>query len=585
MGGEPGARPSLREARPLLLVVDRDPLRLDRIENELERSFGVDFRVRGELTAAAALSGLELAYELEQRVAVVLVDHALPEDERAAVLTQARALHPDARRALLIPWGAWAERDTAAAILAAMSKGDINYYVLKPWIAHDELFHRTVAEFVQEWSRNEIANLREVVVIADDRSARGHAIRALLGRNGIPSAFRASGSPLADAVLREIGEPDPGSGVLVWMPAIGGTVLHDPTDVEIAEAWGVSTTLDDEQRDFDVLVVGGGPAGLATAVYASSEGLRTLVVEREAIGGQAGTSSLIRNYLGFSRGISGSELAQRGYQQAWVFGAHFALMREVVRLDAKSNGSPGRFTAEVDGVGEVTAKAVVLATGVSYRRLGVPALEALTGAGVYYGASVSEAHGLTGLDACVVGGGNSAGQAVVHLARYCREVTLVIRGPDLSAGMSQYLIDVIDAAANITVRPNSEIVDGGGDGRLERITLRDRVTGAEDVVGVDGLFVMIGAEPRTGWLPAEVGRDAHGFVQAGADAATSQLWTASRAPQPYESTVPGLFAVGDVRCGSVKRVASAVGEGSVVVSQVHEHLKGLRIAEQATSDG
>jgi thioredoxin reductase (NADPH) len=581
MGGEPGVRSSLREARPLLLVVDRDPLRLDRIENELERSFGVDFRVRGELTAAAALHCLDLAHELEQRVAVVLVDHELPEDERAAVLAKAREVHPDARRALTIPWGAWAERATAKAILAAMSKGDINYYVLKPWIGHDELFHRTVAEFVQEWSRNEVANLREVVVVADERSARGHAIHALLGRNGIPSAFRATGSVNADLVLAEIGEPDPGDGVVVWMPAIGGTVLHDPTDVEIAEAWGVSTTLDDEQRDFDVLVIGAGPAGLATAVYASSEGLRTLVVEREAIGGQAGTSSLIRNYLGFSRGISGSELAQRGYQQAWVFGAHFALMREVVKLDAQGNG----FTAEIDGVGEVSAKAVVLASGVSYRRLGVPSLEALTGAGVYYGASVSEAHGLTGLDACVVGGGNSAGQAVIHLARYCRQVTLVVRGPDLAATMSQYLIDVIDAAPNIAVRASSEVVDGGGDGRLEHITLRDRGTGAEDVLAADGLFVMIGAEPRTGWLPAEVGRDDHGFVRAGADAAGSDHWTGSRAPQPYESTVPGLFAVGDVRCGSVKRVASAVGEGSVVVSQVHEHLKALRIAEQASSDG
>jgi thioredoxin reductase (NADPH) len=450
-----------------------------------------------------------------------------------------------------------------------MSVGDINYYVLKPWIARDELFHRTVAEFVQEWSRSEVSNLREVVVIADLHSARGHAIRSLLAHNGIPSAFREHGSLLADAALRAIGEDTSEGEVLVWMPALGGTLLRDPSDAEIAEAWGVPTTLGDGDRDFDVLVVGGGPAGLAAAVYASSEGLRTLVVERESIGGQAGSSSLIRNYLGFSRGISGSELAQRGYQQAWVFGAHFVLMREIVRLNPKGDG----FLAEIEGVGEVTARTVVLATGVAYRRLGVPSLEALTAAGVYYGASVSEAHALTGLHAVVVGGGNSAGQAVLHLARYCEHVTLVVRGADLAEGMSSYLVEAIDAAGNVTVRLSSEVVDGSGDGRLERVMVRDRTTGTEDPLRADGLFVMIGAQPRTDWLPASVGRDRFGFVLAGSDASGRSLWSQPRAPQPYETTVPGLFAVGDVRCGSVKRVASAVGEGSVVVSQLHEHLK------------
>jgi thioredoxin reductase (NADPH) len=331
----------------------------------------------------------------------------------------------------------------------------------------------------------------------------------------------------------------------------------------------VHTTLIDDRRSFDVLVIGAGPAGLAAAVYASSEGLRTLVVEREAIGGQAGTSSLIRNYLGFSRGVTGAELAQRGYQQAWVFGAHFLLMRQVDRLEPKAGG----FLAEISDIGEVTARAVVLATGVSYRRLGVPELEKLTSAGVYYGASVSEAHGLTDRDACVVGGGNSAGQAVLHLARYCRQVTLVIRGRDLAASMSQYLIDAIEAAPNVVVRTSMEIVGGGGDGRLQNVVLRDRQTGRDETLAVDGLFVMIGAEPRTGWLPDDVGRDEHGFVLAGSDAGRDPRWTQERSPQPYESTLPGLFTVGDVRCGSVKRVASAVGEGSVVVSQIHAHLK------------
>ena len=575
MGGVPGGNSRVgvarfREARPLLLVVDADPERLERSETELQRGFGVDFRVRGELTVAAAIRSLQQAHESEQRVAVVLVDHALADAERAEILAAARTLHPDARRALLIEWGAWADRATASAILSAMSVGDINYYVLKPWIMRDELFHRTIAEFVQEWSRNEVANLREVVVIASDHSVRAQAVRNLLARNGIPSAFRPSGSALANDALEFIGEPDPGDGVLVWMPAVGDTVLHDPTDVEIAEAWGVPTTLaPGEESSFDVLVIGAGPGGLAAAVYASSEGLRTLVVERESIGGQAGSTSLIRNYLGFSRGVRGSELAQRGYQQAWVFGVHFMLMRTVERLEKRDD----RFVAVIGDVGEVTARAVVLAAGVSYRRLGVPSLEKLMGTGVYYGANVSEVHGLKGLDACVVGGGNSAGQAVVDLARYCRHVTLVIRGKDLAAGMSQYLIDVIQAATNVTVRVSTEVVDGGGDRWLRKITLRDRETGAEETLAVDGLFVMIGAVPGTGWLPEELGRDGRGFVLTGSDAGVDPHWHEGRPPQPYETTIPGLFAIGDVRSGSVKRVASAVGEGSVVVSQIHTHLR------------
>jgi thioredoxin reductase (NADPH) len=556
----------------MLLVVEADPARLDRTEVELQRSFGSDYRVRGEPTAADALRVLDRADEAGQRVAVVLVDESLPATERSAVLTRARALHPDARRALLIAWGAWADRDTAAAILSAMGVGDINYYVLKPWTEGDELFRRSVAEFVQEWSRSHASNAREVVVVADRHSARGHAIRSLLQRNGIPSAFRERGSTAADDALRAADHRDPGTGVLVWMPALGGRLLRDPTDVEVAEAWGVHTTLTEQDRSFDVVVVGAGPAGLATAVYASSEGLRTLVVERESIGGQAASSSLIRNYLGFSRGVSGSELAQRGYQQAWVFGAHFLLMREVVRLEEKD----GEFLAEIADVGVVTARTVVLATGVAYRRLGVPRLEALTGSGVYYGASVSEAHALTGLHAVVVGGGNSAGQAVMHLARYCHTVTLVVRGNDLAQGMSAYLCDAIAATPNVVVRTSSEVADGHGDGRLESVTVRERTTGAEESLRADGLFVMIGAQPRTDWLPSSVARDRYGFVLAGGDAAADRSWTRTRAPQPYETTVPGLFTVGDVRCRSVKRVASAVGEGSVVVSQLHEHLKGSR---------
>jgi thioredoxin reductase (NADPH) len=447
-----------------------------------------------------------------------------------------------------------------------MAVGDINYYVLKPWITRDELFHRSIAEFVQEWSRSEATNKREVVVIAEATSSRGYAISSLMTRNGIPHAFRDRSTEEGQQLLVKAGAPK--GEVVVWMPALGGKALVDPSDVDLAEAWGVPTTLPESERDFDVLIVGAGPAGLAAAVYSSSEGLSTLVVERESIGGQAASSSLIRNYLGFSRGISGADLTQRGYQQAWVFGAHFVLMRQVDKLVHDGDA----FAAHIGDVGRVTARAVVLCTGVSYRRLGVAELEELTGKGVYYGANVTAAHALTGLQAVVVGGGNSAGQAVLHLARYCAGVTLVVRGTSLSESMSAYLIGSIDAEPTITVRTESEIVGGDGEGRLERACVRNRRTGAEDWLPADGLFVMIGAAPRTEWLPDEVRRDGHGFVLAGADAAATVDWPLDRRPHPYESTVPGLFAVGDVRAGSVKRVASAVGEGSVVVSQVHQFL-------------
>jgi thioredoxin reductase (NADPH) len=550
--------------RPLLLAVDADPHQLDRLEVELQRSFGGDFRVRGELSTEDATRLLQGAHDRGDLVAVVLVDDSFPDEERGELFELTRRLHPDARRALLVNWGAWSDRSSAKAILHAMAVGHISYYVLKPWIQRDELFHRTVAEFVQEWSRSAATNLREVVVVAEPRSARAYAISSLLTRNGIPHAFRDRDSELGREVLERTGAER--AEVAVWMPALAGKTLVDPTDAEVVEAWGVPTTLQEDEREFDIVVVGGGPAGLATAVYASSEGFSILVVERESIGGQAGASSLIRNYLGFSRGISGAELTQRGYQQAWVFGAHFLLMREVDRIEREGR----QFAVHVSGVGTVRAKAVVVSTGVSYRRLGVESLEALSGKGVYYGANVTAAHALTGLHAVVVGGGNSAGQAALHLARYCERVTVVVRTESLTETMSAYLVGAIDVDPRIDVRTTSEVTGGEGDGRLERVQLKNRLTGEEETLRADGMFVMIGAEPRTDWLPGSVERDKQGFVLTGADAA-GHGWAIERKPHPYETTVPGLFAVGDVRCGSVKRVASAVGEGSVVVSQLHQY--------------
>jgi thioredoxin reductase (NADPH) len=553
--------------RPLLLAVDADAGLLGRIEGELQRAFGSDFRIRGEMLPEDALRTLQGAKHRQERVALVLVDDSLPDDARAEIFETARSLHPNARRALLVPWGAWAHPESAQKILRSMAVGDISYYVLKPWIRRDELFHRVVAEFVQEWSRSEPTNFREVAVVAAQHSGRAYAVSELLSRNGIPHAFRSRSSELGQSVLADLGNPE--GEVVVWMPAIGGTRLIDPTDAEILEAWGIPTSLRDVDRDFDLLVVGAGPAGLGAAVYASSEGIRTIVVEREAIGGQAGMSSLIRNYLGFSRGLSGAELVQRGYQQAWVFGARFVVTREVERLTPRESGG---FVAQIGNVGEVCARAVVISAGVSYRRLGVPGLEELSGHGVYYGASVSAAQALTGLRAGVVGAGNSAGQAVLHLARYCASVHMIVRGSSLADSMSAYLVNAIAAQPIIKVHLNTEVVGGHGDGQLERVTMRDRNSGEEQQLPLESLFVMIGARPRTDWLPAEVDRDPHGFLYTGADAASCPSWRLPRSPHPHETSVPGLFAVGDVRSGSVKRVASAVGEGSVVVSEIHQFL-------------
>jgi len=551
--------------RPLLLAVDADARQLGRIEGELQRAFGADFRVRGELLPEDGVRTLQGAKDRGERAAVVLVDESFSDDARAKIFETARSLHPNAKRALLVAWGAWAHPESAQKILRSMAVGDISYYVLKPWITPDELFHRVIAEFVMEWSRSEPTNMREVVVVAAQHSGRAYAVSDLMSRNGIPHTFRSRSSELGQKVLEELGHPT--GEVAVWMPAIGGTRLVDPTDAEILEAWGIPTTLADD-RDFDLLVVGAGPAGLGTAVYASSEGIRTVIVEREAIGGQAGSSSLIRNYLGFSRGLSGAELVQRGYQQAWVFGARFVVTREVERLTPQDGG----FLAQVGDVGQVRARAVVISTGVSYRRIGVASLEELSGHGVYYGSSVSAAQALSGLRAGIVGAGNSAGQAALHLARYCASVDLIARGSKLSNSMSSYLVDAISAMPMIKVHVNTEVVGGHGDGQLEWITLRDRKSGQEKHLPLASLFVMIGARPRTDWLPPEVDRDSYGFLYTGADAASCPSWNLTRSPHPHETSIPGLFAVGDVRSGSVKRVASAVGEGSVVVSEIHQFL-------------
>jgi thioredoxin reductase (NADPH) len=551
--------------QPVILAVDDEPEALARIAAELTRRFGADYRIVCVASGEDALAALEDQRAARAEVVVVLADQWLPETSGTDLLAHVGNVYPEAKRGLLIRWGDWAHRSTADAVLRAMALGHIDYYVLKPWRSPDELFHRTVAELVHEWSRGRPSGGGPITVVGQRHSSRTSEVRSLLARNGIPHAFHLADSEEGRAIVERL---VPGAG-LPLIVGLDGRAVDDPTNEQVAEACGLPTRL--ARKDFDLVIVGAGPAGLAAAVYAGSEGLRTLVVERETIGGQAGSSSLIRNYLGFARGVSGAELTMRAYQQAWVFGVDFLMMRDVASLRADGHG----FRVSLSGGDEVTARVVVVATGVAYRRLGIPELEALSGTGVFYGASVAEAPALAGERVYVVGGGNSAGQAAMHLSRHALQVTVLVRGASLAQSMSRYLIDEIDAAPNIDVLFGTEVVGGGGEGRLERLVLADRGTGSRRTVEAAALFVLVGAKPHTDWLPDSVARDRWGFVLTGADLEGGEAgprWPLARPPLPLESSLPGCFAVGDVRHGSVKRVASAVGDGAVVVAQVHEHL-------------
>jgi thioredoxin reductase (NADPH) len=549
--------------KPRILVVEDESEVRARIRGELERRYGADYRVRCVGSATDALARIEGWRDAGDPVALVLADQWMPDMLGEDFLACARALYPDAKRALLVKFGAWGHRDTADAMLRAMARGNIDYYVLKPWRRADEYFHRTITEFLQEWERASSGAPQEVAVVCEWRSPRAHQLRQLLARNGVPHVAYDTDSPEGRRILAAADQEGSRKPVVVLE---GGGVLVDPTNAELATAYGVSTSLDD-RSDFDVVVVGAGPAGLAAAVYASSEGLDTLVVERESIGGQAGSSSKIRNYLGFARGVSGSELAQRAYQQAWIFGARFIHTRSVTALRPEG----GRYAVELSDGSRATAAAVVLATGIAYRRLGIPELEALAGTGVFYGASVSEARAHTGQEVYVVGGGNSAGQAAVHLGRYAARVTILVRRASLAETMSRYLIDEIEAAENIEVRPHAEVVGGAGEGALKSLELRDCRTGELETVPAAALFLMIGAQPHTEWLPETICRDERGYLLTGSELPEAD-WPLERPQLMLETSLPGVFAVGDARHGSTKRVASAVGEGSVVIEQVHQLL-------------
>jgi thioredoxin reductase (NADPH) len=548
-------------AKPVLVVVDDEEISLRALTRELESRYGTDYQVVSGSSAEIALVRLAELKAAGADVPLVLADQQMPGMSGTQLLAQVRQFFPTARRGLLITW---VDRLAPAPFLEAAALGWLEFYLNKPSRSPDELFHRVITGSLEEWWRERGApggRGELVTVIADDRSARAHEIRDVLARNSVPFGFYPSDSPEGQAALRRLDVPEPAGPVLSLYT---GVVMVDPAYAEVAEALGLKVRPDGQV--YDVVIVGAGPAGLAAAVYAASEGLRTALLEREAFGGQAGTSPRIRNYLGFPDGVSGAELAQRAYQQAWVFGTHLVYGNQATSLAEDQD----LLVVGLEDGSEARARAVVIASGVSYRRLEVPELEELAGAGVFYGAGTIEAQAVAGKPAFVVGGGNSAGQAALHLSKYAQQVTILVRSQTLAASMSDYLIRQIEAAPNVDVRYHCEVAGGGGSGHLEQLLLRNRDSGETELVPAAGLFVLIGAQPFTGWLPEAIRRDQWGFILTGSD--TGQDWLLPRAPFLLETTNPGVFAVGDVRHGSMKRVASAVGDGSTAIRLIHDYL-------------
>lgn len=568
--------PGSGASRPVLLAVDDEPEALEKIERELRGRYGEHYRVVCETSAEAAMERLGEFERDGQSLAVVLADHWMPGMSGVEFLTRVREIHPTAMRGLMVGRG---DRTAPEPIVQAMSLGRIDYYLTKPWGESDERFHRVVSEFLYDWAKDRLPKFEDIRVVGEQWAPRSHELRDLLARNGVQHSFHPADSEEGRDLLARVGHESARLPVLVFFD---GQVLVNPSNGEIAEACGVNPDLDPGR--FDLIVIGAGPAGLAAAVYGASEGLDTLISEGQAVGGQAGTSSLIRNYLGFPQGIGGAELARRAAEQAWLFGGTFVFMYHATSLRRDSEGLAVGFSCGR----ELRARAVIVATGASYRRLDVPSLDPLHGAGVFYGAAVAEARAMQGEEVYVVGAGNSAGQAAMHLSKYASRVTLLIRGGSLAASMSRYLIDEIEAARNIEVRNNTRVVDGSGAGRLERLVLEDSLTSDTETVPAAGLFILIGAKPHTGWLPEEIERDEAGFIFTGRDLPSygraRHGWHLGRLPLQLETSMPGVFAVGDVRHGSVKRVASAVGEGSIAIHGVHEYLASTHEAGRQTTD-
>ena len=548
-------------SKPTILTVDDDPLVSAAITRDLTGQYGSAYRIVRAASGPEALAVLTTLALRDEPVALIAADQRMPQMTGIDMLEQARVQAPRAKLLLLTAYA-----DTDVAIKAINDIG-LDYYLLKPWDPPEERLYPIIDDLLGDWRQANPDHSSDVRVVGHRWSERSNDIKMFLSRNHVPYRWYDIERDGEAERLRDLAHAPPTDLPLVLVP--GGDTLRSPSTLDLAGALGLHTRA--QQPLYDVCIVGGGPAGLAAAVYGASEGLSTVIVEREAPGGQAGQSAAIENYLGFPKGLSGADLAHRAIAQVSRFGAEMVLAREVVGFETRG---PVR-TVLFAGSGEIEARALIVATGVSYRRLDAAGLDELTGRGVYYGASASEASQCQGEDVYVVGAANSAGQAALYLSSFAKRVVLVVRAATLMETMSQYLVERITSAPNVVVRYRTAVVAGGGDGHLETLTLANRDTGATEDVSSSWLFVFIGASPRTEWLGPDVVRDDKGFVITGQELLghpLTGLWPLARAPFALETSVPGVFAAGDVRLDSMKRVASAVGEGAMSIYLVHRYL-------------
>jgi len=549
-------------ARPAILTVDDDPGVSRVVARDLRRKYGQAHRIVRAESGASALDALRDMKLRGDEVAIILADYRMPNMSGIEFLEEAMDLYPGAKRVLLTAYA-----DTNAAI-EAINLVDVDHYLLKPWDPPEEKLYPVLDALLEAWSATDRRPIKQTKVIGHRWSQRSSEVREFLARNQVPYRWFSSDEPLAQQLLAAAEADDLRLPVVI---TVDGEALVEPTDTELAMKVGLNTT--PAESFYDLIVIGGGPAGLGAAVYGASEGLRTVLIERTATGGQAGQSSRIENYLGFPDGVSGAQLTDRARRQATKFGAEVITAREVVGLDVAGSARTVRFA---DG-GTLGAHTVILATGVSYRKLQAPGIDEFTGRGVFYGAALTEAANCSEQDVYIVGGANSAGQAAAFLSRGCRSVTLLVRADSLEASMSYYLIQQIAGIDNIIVRTCTEILEAKGTDHLEQLTLRHTRSGESETVKTGWVFVFIGAAPLTDWLNGVVQRDARGFVVAGPDLGSERPrgWSLDRAPYHLETSVPGVFVAGDARAESAKRVASAVGEGAMAVMLVHRYLEKL----------
>src|ERR1044071_371811 len=558
-------------AKPVLLTVDDDREVLRAIERDLRRKYGSDYRV---LRAGAGSEALEIVRELKIRnnsIALFLIDQRMPGMSGVEFLAQVISLFPDAKRVLLTAYA-----DTEAAI-AAINEAGINHYLLKPWDPPEENLYPVVDELLEDWEAAFPAQFEGIRVLGNRWSPASHNIKDFLARNHVPYQWLDIETAASDSDVRSLvellDEEETRSLPIVILP--NGVRLRQPSLADLAEHAGLKTRA--TEAFYDLAIVGGGPAGLAAAVYGASEGLRTVMIEREAPGGQAGMSSRIENYLGFPSGLTGADLARRAVVQARRFGVEIISAEATeVRVDG-----PYRFLKLANGA-ELSCHALLVATGVQWRKLDAPGVERLTGAGIYYGAAMTEAMSTRDEDVYVVGGANSAGQAAMYFSRYARRVVMLVRGSSLASSMSQYLINQLKATPNVQIEYNTSVVEAYGDDHLEAISILCSETNEINKVPANSLFIMIGAAPNTDWLANIIERDERGFILSGPgplrDGKRPKGWQLDRDPGLLETNVPGVFVVGDVRHGSVKRVASGVGEGSIAISFVHQYLSKVLCA-------